>query len=111
MIYIPTYIDSTLLVIDPYVNKVVTRIPLGKTPGLNGIDINYVTNVIYVINSINDTVTVIDGFHNNVIKNIRVGYYPEAVLVKHYGFVIDRISNSHYQQNHPDGRRITVPKT
>jgi predicted RNA binding protein YcfA (HicA-like mRNA interferase family) len=32
-----------------------------------------------------------------------------VVLTKHYGFVIDRISNSHFQVNHPDGRRITVP--
>jgi predicted RNA binding protein YcfA (HicA-like mRNA interferase family) len=32
-----------------------------------------------------------------------------VVLTKHYGFVIDRISNSPFQVNHPDGRRITVP--
>jgi predicted RNA binding protein YcfA (HicA-like mRNA interferase family) len=33
-----------------------------------------------------------------------------VVLTKHYGFVIDRISNSHFQLNHPDGRRITIPR-
>jgi predicted RNA binding protein YcfA (HicA-like mRNA interferase family) len=33
-----------------------------------------------------------------------------VVLTKHYGFVIDRISNSHFQLNHQDGRRITVPR-
>jgi predicted RNA binding protein YcfA (HicA-like mRNA interferase family) len=33
-----------------------------------------------------------------------------VVLTKHYGFVIDRISNSHFQLNHPDGRRVTVPR-
>jgi predicted RNA binding protein YcfA (HicA-like mRNA interferase family) len=33
-----------------------------------------------------------------------------VVLTKHYGFVIDRISDSHFQLNHPDGRRLTVPR-
>jgi len=33
-----------------------------------------------------------------------------VILTKHYGFVIDRISNSHFQLNHPDGRRVTIPK-
>jgi len=33
-----------------------------------------------------------------------------VVLAKHYGFVIDRISNSHFQLNHHDGRRITIPR-
>jgi predicted RNA binding protein YcfA (HicA-like mRNA interferase family) len=33
-----------------------------------------------------------------------------VVLTEHYGFVIDRISNSHFQLNHPDWRRITVPR-
>ena len=33
-----------------------------------------------------------------------------VLLAKHYGFVIDRISNSHFQLNHQDGRRITVPR-
>jgi predicted RNA binding protein YcfA (HicA-like mRNA interferase family) len=33
-----------------------------------------------------------------------------VILTKHYGFVIDRISNSHFQLNHPDGRRITIPR-
>jgi predicted RNA binding protein YcfA (HicA-like mRNA interferase family) len=32
------------------------------------------------------------------------------VLTKNYGFIIDRISNSHFQLNHPDGRRVTVPR-
>jgi predicted RNA binding protein YcfA (HicA-like mRNA interferase family) len=31
-------------------------------------------------------------------------------LTKNYGFIIDRISNSHFQLNHPDGRRVTVPR-
>ncbi len=33
-----------------------------------------------------------------------------VVLTKYYGFVIDRISKSHFQLNHPDGRRVTVPR-
>jgi predicted RNA binding protein YcfA (HicA-like mRNA interferase family) len=33
-----------------------------------------------------------------------------VVLTKYYGFIIDRISNSHFQLNHPDGRRVTVPR-
>jgi len=33
-----------------------------------------------------------------------------VVLTKYYGFFIDRISNSHFQLNHPDGRRVTVPR-
>jgi predicted RNA binding protein YcfA (HicA-like mRNA interferase family) len=33
-----------------------------------------------------------------------------VILTKHYGFVIDRISNSHFQLNHPDGKRITIPR-
>ncbi|MFZ0511775.1 MAG: type II toxin-antitoxin system HicA family toxin [Candidatus Nitrosopolaris sp.] len=33
-----------------------------------------------------------------------------VVLAKYYGFVIDRISESHFQLNHPDGRRVTVPR-
>lgn len=33
-----------------------------------------------------------------------------VVLTKYYGFIIDRISNSHFLLNHPDGRRITVPR-
>ncbi|MGA8083757.1 MAG: type II toxin-antitoxin system HicA family toxin [Candidatus Nitrosopolaris sp.] len=31
-------------------------------------------------------------------------------MTKYYGFVIDRISNSHFQLNHPDGTRVTVPR-
>jgi predicted RNA binding protein YcfA (HicA-like mRNA interferase family) len=30
------------------------------------------------------------------------------VLTKHYGFSIERISSSHYQLKHIDGRRVTV---
>jgi predicted RNA binding protein YcfA (HicA-like mRNA interferase family) len=33
-----------------------------------------------------------------------------VILTKHYGFVIDRISKSHFQLNHPDGRRIAIPR-
>jgi len=33
-----------------------------------------------------------------------------VILTKHYGFVIDRISNSRFQLNHHDGRHITVPR-
>ncbi|MFZ0511622.1 MAG: type II toxin-antitoxin system HicA family toxin [Candidatus Nitrosopolaris sp.] len=33
-----------------------------------------------------------------------------VVLTRYYGFVIDRISGTHVQLNHPDGRRITVPR-
>jgi predicted RNA binding protein YcfA (HicA-like mRNA interferase family) len=33
-----------------------------------------------------------------------------VVLTKHYGFVINRISDSHFQLNHPDGRRLTIPR-
>jgi predicted RNA binding protein YcfA (HicA-like mRNA interferase family) len=32
-----------------------------------------------------------------------------VVLTKYYEFVIDRISVSHFQLKHPDGRRVTVP--
>ncbi|MGA8081868.1 MAG: type II toxin-antitoxin system HicA family toxin [Candidatus Nitrosopolaris sp.] len=31
-------------------------------------------------------------------------------MTKYYGFVIDRISDRHFQLNHPDGRRVTVPR-
>ncbi|MFY9872682.1 MAG: type II toxin-antitoxin system HicA family toxin [Candidatus Nitrosopolaris sp.] len=33
-----------------------------------------------------------------------------VVLSKYYEFVIDRISDSHFQLNHPHGRRVTVPR-
>ena len=33
-----------------------------------------------------------------------------VILTKHYGFVIDRISNRHFQLNHPDGKRVTIPR-
>jgi predicted RNA binding protein YcfA (HicA-like mRNA interferase family) len=33
-----------------------------------------------------------------------------VVLTKYYGFIIDRISNSHFQLNYPGGRRVTIPR-
>jgi hypothetical protein len=33
-----------------------------------------------------------------------------VILTKHYGFVIDRISNGNFQLNHQDGRRLTIPR-
>ncbi len=38
--------------------------------------------------------------HNQVIK----------VLIKHYGFTVERQSGSHIQLKHKDGRRVTVPR-
>jgi predicted RNA binding protein YcfA (HicA-like mRNA interferase family) len=35
--------------------------------------------------------------------------FIEKTIVS-YGFVIDRISNSHFQLNHQDGRRVTIPR-
>jgi predicted RNA binding protein YcfA (HicA-like mRNA interferase family) len=31
-------------------------------------------------------------------------------LTKYYGFVIDRISATHFELNHPEGRRVTVSR-
>ncbi len=33
------------------------------------------------------------------------------VLTKYYGFSVERQSGSHIQLKHPDGRRVTVPRT
>jgi len=33
-----------------------------------------------------------------------------VILTKDYGFVIDRISKSHFQLNHPDGRHVTIAR-
>ena len=38
--------------------------------------------------------------HNQIIK----------VLIKHYGFIVERQSGSHIQLKHKDGRRVTVPR-
>jgi predicted RNA binding protein YcfA (HicA-like mRNA interferase family) len=32
------------------------------------------------------------------------------VLIKHYGFTVERQSGSHIQLKHKDGRRVTVPR-
>ena len=64
--------------------------------GPTAIDVNYVTNTIYVTNQVDDTVSVINGSTNSMIGNIAVGRFPVAIGV-------DYDTNTIYVANRDDG--------
>ena len=70
--------ESSELMVDE-VSGDVTVLPTGAIPC--AVDVNPVTNTVYVANHGDDTVTVIDGARRAVIATVKVGLRPQAVAV------------------------------
>lgn len=64
---------------DLYARELLTNIPVGNKPV--GIDINELTNLIYVSNRDDNTVSVIDMQNNEVVKVVDTGVQPQGVAV------------------------------
>jgi YVTN family beta-propeller protein len=62
-----------------FADQVVTTIPVGSSP--SWVEINPVTNEIYVANSGSNTISVINGSTNSVTSTIPVTYSPESIAV------------------------------
>lgn len=71
----------------------VTRIPTGAFPC--AVQLNPMTNKIYVVNHADDTVTVIDAAKRSVVATIAVGHGPQ-------GIAIDSARNRIYVANRND---------
>jgi YVTN family beta-propeller protein len=76
---------GTVTVLDGTTHAVITTLNPDVSYGANAVDVNPVTNMIYVTNSGSSIspgyVTVIDGSTDTVVTSISVGVYPVAVVV------------------------------
>ena len=70
---------GSVSVINGTTNTVFATIPVGDDP--ERLDVNEVTNRIYVPNSGSNTVSVIDGNTNTVIATVPVGSRPFAMAI------------------------------
>lgn len=82
---------------------VIATIPVGSAPG--GIDVNMVTNRIYVGNYFSGTISVIDGDTNSVISTIPVNPRPLGVTVNP---VTNRIYVTHDASGLPGQNTVSV---
>lgn len=73
------YPYNNINVINGTTNAVIATIPVGNDPV--GIDINPISNQIYVVNESDNNVSVIDGATNTVVATIAVGTQPEGIGV------------------------------
>ena len=72
-------LTHSVSVVDGETYVILKMVTVGNSP--TGLDINPVTNRIYVANKDSNTTTVIDGKSNNVVTNIPVGHSPSSVGV------------------------------
>jgi YVTN family beta-propeller protein len=91
-LYITRSGNSELAVVDE-ISGSVSAIPTGKTPC--AVELNRVTNIIYVVNHTGDSVTAIDAAKHAVIATIKVGHRPQ-------GIAIDSVRNRIYIANRND---------
>ena len=73
-------IDNVLSVIDGNSNREIAEVPTGPFP--NGLDVNLLSNNIYVANSSGGSVTIINGRTNRVMQTLPIpATFPERVAV------------------------------
>ncbi|MBD1363017.1 beta-propeller fold lactonase family protein [Mucilaginibacter sp. ZT4R22] len=77
--YISNYNDNTVSVVDIAGSRVLTTIPVGKSP--TGIAVARDGSMVFVANYDSDNISVISTFSNKVINTIAVGKNPSAVAV------------------------------
>lgn len=71
--------DNNVSVIDGGTNTTLAPVPVGNNP--SGIDVDSLTNKIYVANVFGNSVSVISGFSNSVIDTVMVGSIPFGIGV------------------------------
>jgi YVTN family beta-propeller protein len=94
-VYVASYADNALRVIDTANRQVVGSIHVGANP--RGVAVDPDSRHAFVTNYSEDSVSVIDTASGRVIHNIAVGASPSSVVVfprDHYAFVTNSYSNT-----------------
>jgi YVTN family beta-propeller protein len=87
--------SESISVIDPYLDRIVTQIPILA----EDIAVNPKTDMVYTTNPVNSIVSVLDGKNNTLTTNITLGISPYAVAVnpdRNLVYVADRESDTVY---------------
>ena len=71
--------ENYVTVIDATTKQIVTTVDVGSWP--RDIEVNTVTNRVYVVNHTDGTLTVIDGTTNQVVATVDAGFIPREAAV------------------------------
>jgi len=96
LVYVASYLDPTLSVIDPGLGEVIATVDLGGVGGSNGVAVDSTRRRVYVVNSQTDNVSVVDLESLTVMGTVTVGDRPLYAAV-------DESDGTVYVTNHNAG--------
>ncbi len=76
-VYVPSFVDGSVSVIEAESNLVVNRIPLGE--GLRDVAVSADDSQLFVSNSVTDSLSIVDNVTGTEVKTVRVGEDPHGV--------------------------------
>ena len=100
LLYVPAELSHQLSVIDGSKNAVIAEVTIGcngpcgnaSTGVPNSVEVNTLTNMVYVVANGVNTLYAVNGSTNTVVGSVSVGTYPDGVTV-------DPVSNRVYVSN------------